>query len=304
MVFTSYLYVLASYCFFCFCGQKTVTAFISGPFRADKSLQNYRISMDAAEVGTDGYKSTNFENPPFFPSTVEELAYDVAFTTKIALVNRLQRIRVDVRMRLTNRDRYMLKWLILTSVNLLDDNEAESNVHIFIDKSCDVIRCQEIWSEIVRNNTAPIEGPHDWMSRTEVDVAEWEKIEKAKNDQLVYLNKLNRVHISPISDVHLRDSDSTLVIFNPDNMHSCEHPDLLEDVQALCFHAALRKIPVILINPQLMATGMSRCLTVYISALCLDVHVLFISVLSYLAYYSPLPLPSLNIIKISHNTNT
>jgi len=202
----------------------------------------------AVEINKDGYTTTNFatENPPFFPSTIEELAYDVAFTTKIALVNNLKRIRVDIRMRLTNKDRYMLKWLLLTSINLLDDSDENSNVHVFIDKTADVIRCQELWMEIVNESTRNI------LIRGEL--LEEEKSDEIKKEE-EYLNKLSKIHISSISDVHLQDLDSILVIFNPDNMVACEHENLLEDVQALCFHAALRKIPVVLINPQLMATA-------------------------------------------------
>jgi hypothetical protein len=202
---------------------------------------------NAVEIKKDD-TTTNFatENPPFFPSTIEELAYDVAFTTKVALINRIKRIRVDVRMRLTNKDRYMLKWLLLTSINLLDDSDENSNVHIFIDKTPDVIRCQELWMEIVNESTRNI------LSRGEI--SDDDKSDEIKKEE-EYLNKLSKIHISSISDVHLQDQDTILVIFNPDNMVACEHENLLEDVQALCFHAALRKIPVVLINPQLMATA-------------------------------------------------
>ena len=258
--------LLAFHCFLDSC--KTSTALIpsslSSSIQIDKLHQAFRLNMDALEIGQEGYTTANVDNPPFFPSTVEELAYDVAFTTKIALINRIKRIRVDVRMRLTSRDRYMLKWLLLTSINLLDDSDENSNVHLFIDKTSDVIRCQELWAEIVSNSTSTSvpstsrsKSP-DWQDGM-TNSEEENKINKDLKEKAKYLNKLSKVHISPISDVHLRDTDSILLIFNPDNMHSCEHPDLLEDVQALCFHAALRKIPVVLINPQLMATGMLWC---------------------------------------------
>jgi hypothetical protein len=213
--------------------------------------------MDALEIGKEGYTTSNLDNPPFFPSTVEELAYDVAFATKIAMINRIKRIRVDIRLRLTSRDRYMLKWLLMTSINLLDDDDSDSNVHVFIDKSADVLRCQDIWSEIVKNCTDSDSamGNFGWLNTEPVSELDMEKKNKEMKEKKILLNKLSKIHISPISDVHLQEKDSVLVIFNPDNMHSCEHPDLLEDVQALCFHAALRNIPVVLINPQLIATG-------------------------------------------------
>ena len=247
------------------------TTSITAHFQINTQKQQrraFQLNMDAVELGTEGYTtSADLDNPPFFPSTVEELAYDVAFTTKIALINRIKRIRVDVRMRLTSRDRYMLKWLLLTSINLLDDSDDDSNVHVFIDKTVDVMRCQEIWREIVNNSTMSAHTPTHHSTSTSsststsdihnavVDIKDSDRINQEIKEKKDYLKKLNKIHISPISDVHLRDTDSILVIFNPDNMHTCEHPDLLEDVQALCFHAALRKIPVVLINPQLMATG-------------------------------------------------
>lgn len=256
------IYVIALHCFAY--SLRTSTALHPAGMKTDQLRRPTRRHMDAVEIGTEGYKASNLENPPFFPSTIEELAYDVAFTTKIALINRIKRIRVDIRLRLTSRDRYMLKWLLLTSINLLDDNDADSNVHIFIDKSPDVGRCQELLVDLIKNSTSILSSLasadiNAWPSSDEdVERKQFETIIREKKEQQDYLNKLSKVHISSISDVHLRDSDSILVIFNPDNMHSCEHPDLLEDVQALCFHAALRKIPVILINPQLMATGKIR----------------------------------------------
>lgn len=262
------IYVIALHCFAY--SLRTSTALHSAGMKIDQLRRPTRRHMDAVEIGTEGYKASNLENPPFFPSTIEELAYDVAFTTKIALINRIKRIRVDIRLRLTSRDRYMLKWLLLTSINLLDDNDADSNVHIFIDKSPDVGRCQELLVDLIRNSTSILSSlasadMNEWPSSDEdVERKQFETIIREKKEQQDYLNKLSKVHISSISDVHLRDSDSILVIFNPDNMHSCEHPDLLEDVQALCFHAALRKIPVILINPQLMATGKKHYMTNYL----------------------------------------
>jgi hypothetical protein len=143
----------------------------------------------------------------------------------------------------------MLKWLLLMAINLIDDNDDDSNVHVFIDKSADVIKCQDIWIDIVTNSTTSV------PELSSNDIGKERNMTKEKIDRNNYINKLSKIHISPISDIHLQDKDTILVIFNPDNQYACEHPHLLEDVQALCFHAALRKIPVVLINPQLMATG-------------------------------------------------
>jgi hypothetical protein len=49
-------------------------------------------------------------------------------------------------------------------------------------------------------------------------------------------------------------SNCCYLIFNPDNVISTRR-ELLEDIQAICFHAALREVPVIMINPNLIATA-------------------------------------------------
>jgi hypothetical protein len=53
-------------------------------------------------------------------------------------------------------------------------------------------------------------------------------------------------------------SPRAMVIFQPDNVVQADREvNLLEEIQALCFHAALRGIPVVLINPSLMSTSWS-----------------------------------------------
>jgi hypothetical protein len=181
----------------------------------------------------------HFENPPFFPSTLEELANDAAFAVKVAMVSQILRIRIDIRLRITSRgNRFMLKWLLLLAVNLLDDEF--DRVHVFIDKTEDLLKCREIWTDLVNNITAtPTTNGELPVLQVPID-----------RDSFA-----QKIQISSISDIDLTEKRTVFLIFNPDNMVSCEHPDLLEDVQALCFHAALRKQPVILINPCLMATA-------------------------------------------------
>jgi hypothetical protein len=64
----------------------------------------------------------------------------------------------------------------------------------------------------------------------------------------------NRIDVSSMTDMSLTKHDRMYVIFNPDNVMS-NRLDLLEDVQAICFHGALKKIPVLMINPSLIATA-------------------------------------------------
>ena len=55
----------------------------------------------------------NPENPPFFPLSIEDLATDASISIKVALVSQISRIRVDVRLRCTNRHKSMMRWLVL-----------------------------------------------------------------------------------------------------------------------------------------------------------------------------------------------
>lgn len=205
---------------------------------ASSSTPDSKPPQSQPQSTSKTYK-VSFENPPFFPSTLEELANDAAFAAKVAIVSQILRIRMDIRLRITSRgNRFMLKWLLLTAVNLLD--EEFSRIHLFIDKTDDVLKCQEIWSELVTNITATAAAT----------------AAAAGVEQPVDANDFaQKIQISSISDIDITEKRTIFLIFNPDNMISCEHPNLLEDVQALCFHAALRKQPVIMINPCLMATA-------------------------------------------------
>jgi len=67
------------------------------------------------------------------------------------------------------------------------------------------------------------------------------------------------------------DKGTVCLVFNPDNTRAGELPNLLEDVQALCFHAAWNKLPVILVNPVLLATAW--CVVVpCVCACCMRLH--------------------------------
>jgi len=55
---------------------------------------------------------TSAENPPFFHRTIKELAKDTSFSVKLAMMSQISRIRIDVRLRITNRDQSMIEWLV------------------------------------------------------------------------------------------------------------------------------------------------------------------------------------------------
>eukprot|EP01041_Mallomonas_annulata_P007607 gene7607-15584_t len=188
--------------------------------------RNGGISQHMYRLYAKQYTAT-FENPPFFPTSIEELAQDACFATRVALISQVTRIRVDVRMRIINRDRYLFKWLLLLAHSLCD--EEFTQIRVFVDKKEDCDRCNIIWDEMVDENN---------------------KLHtKSKRKQ-----ERNKVGISLTSDINLDVSDKLIIIYNPDNVYQ-DSPNLLDEVQALCFHGALREIPIILINPNLVATA-------------------------------------------------
>lgn len=235
----------------------------------------FTLNMENDKVESGSF----YDNPPFFPSTLENLAFDVAFNTKVAVMNRISRIRIDVHLKLTSLVRHEVKFILLTALNLVDKND-EKSVHLFIDNTSDLQRIENLWNEMVRDYTERIDGFarrvdegmdskakgfentqqqfNDWNDEYSKEVNHEEEEVNAnieQEEEREYLTKLKKIKISPCSDIHLQDSDSILLIFNPNNMYHCEHANILGEVQALCFHAALRKIPVVLVNPQLIATG-------------------------------------------------
>lgn len=64
----------------------------------------------------------------------------------------------------------------------------------------------------------------------------------------------SRIDVSSMSDTSLAKHDRMYLLYNPDNVIS-NRLDLLDDVQAICFHGALKKIPVLMINPSLISTA-------------------------------------------------
>jgi hypothetical protein len=182
--------------------------------------------------------TVSFENPPFFPTNLEELAQDASFATRVGLISQLSRIRIDVRMRIVNKQRYMFKWLVLLAKNLLDDEFTQ--IRIFVDTSNDIELCNHLWEEILLNDPT------------------YNSYSKSK-----LLQFKNRISISLTSDLHLKITDKLFIVFNPDNIYQ-DRSNLLDEVQAICFHSALRNIPIIFVNPNLMATGEHVLLYIYI----------------------------------------
>jgi hypothetical protein len=195
-------------------------------------LKNVRSSVSKVQkwirskINDDCDEKTreSFLNPPFFPTDLEALAYDSTFSVKIALTNKYKRIRVDLTTRITNRGKRFLDYLIYFA-NFMIDEEFKS-IRLFMDTSHADTFNQRL-KDFVMNN-------------------ECEK------------DLCKVISVSPINDLSLKKDDCLYAIFCPDNTltpYVDDGKNILEEVQVLCFHAAMRKIPMILINPRLIATG-------------------------------------------------
>ena len=75
---------------------------VNGYTTFNLGLQRAHILYNYLDLGKI-YTST-YDNAPFWPQTLDECASDASFCVKVALMSNIQRIRVDVRLRLTNSD--------------------------------------------------------------------------------------------------------------------------------------------------------------------------------------------------------
>ncbi|KAJ1425306.1 hypothetical protein B484DRAFT_91298 [Ochromonadaceae sp. CCMP2298] len=117
------------------------------PFRTDR-LMRYE----------DEDYQASFDNPSFFPGSVEELAQDATFSVKVALISRINRMRIDVRSRLLSKERFAIRWVIHTALRLRDDEFRR--IHVFIDAKYDPEKWQNVWREMAQagygvNKTTP-----------------------------------------------------------------------------------------------------------------------------------------------------
>lgn len=176
------------------------------------------------------FHTSSYSNPPFFPRNILELSQDTTFSVKVALINRISRMRIDIQSRMLLKERYMIEYVILLG-NLLSDDEFKQ-IHIFIDDKYNIQKWKDVYDDMINNK-------HIYL------------------EQIANYGKKS-ILISSIDDRCIDDKDDLYVIFNPDNIYKTNinnDKNLIEELQALCFHASLKNKPVIMINPKLVATG-------------------------------------------------
>lgn len=60
-------------------------------------------------------------NPEFFPTTVEELAMDAFDSIQLGLISKINRLRIDIRLNIVEKERNILLFLVKLSKLLVDD---------------------------------------------------------------------------------------------------------------------------------------------------------------------------------------
>lgn len=172
---------------------------------------NRRLEESKKSVYTASYDN----DISFFPRTLDELADDVNASIQLALISKLKRLRIDIRLQLTEKSRNMLQWLLLLSSKIIDDEI--DNVHVFTN----TLDRQKIDSFL------PVDGEKKHIT----------VISKVDIDELI------------------KSNCKLFIVFNPDNVFDNTNPDIVGDLQSLCFHCSLRGIPVIIINPFLISNA-------------------------------------------------
>ena len=67
-------------------------------------------------------------NPEFFPTTVEELAVDAFDSIQLGLISKINRLRIDIRLNIVEKERNLLLFLVKLSNLLVDDEISRVRV--------------------------------------------------------------------------------------------------------------------------------------------------------------------------------
>ena len=276
------------------------------------SNMNFGPLMSLLRLKT-GFRANTVNNPPYFPTTVRELAEDAVFNCKVGLASQVSRMRIDTRLKLIHRDRHALLWLVLLASEMLD--EDINDVHVFVSNHSDISHLvslsQEVSKEHVKFNgdddiaidyqnehmlsrrvpfvlrsgtkcsvtfslTCPPTGREGWQvtgpvsdgmggpngARTSPQVSSPSSLmverrpssDKKRRGRKTLEQKADEER-AELARRRLRDH-SLVLIDRPDNINTEEQTGtFLESVENICFSAALDSVPVVLINPNLIATA-------------------------------------------------
>jgi hypothetical protein len=198
-------------------------------------------------------------------------------------------------MKMVKKQRHEFAWLALLAGNILDDTTCK--VHIYVESVKEMDQLDSLLKLLARENKqglyfdeediiAAQAGSKEWINgkgdnkngsksenknrlekvllhASDLHTSWSQAVKKTTKFNINMQNKKNKkvkgeICVSSISGGDVQDEDNLLILYKPDNINSIDRSDLfLEHVEALCFNAALRQIPVVLINPNLIATAWS-----------------------------------------------
>jgi hypothetical protein len=181
--------------------------------------------------------SDSADSPSYLPLSPYDLAHDIAYSAKVALINRLSRIQVDINTKSTFRAEMMMQFLLFLSEAMID--EDISKVYLFFTTVDEVDFCKQVLAE------------YRYRAKLEPTVAA-----NTTLDRLVDKLSIADLEVINVDFGLIRKTKSLFIMSSPDNI-CANAANILSNIQILCLHASLRSIPVMMINPNLMATSYS-----------------------------------------------
>eukprot|EP01039_Chlorochromonas_danica_P007898 gene7898-8713_t len=192
---------------------------------------------------------------PFFPRSMDELAEDISYCVKLGLIRREGRMRVDVKHASLYSAAATMRWLLLLLRDLQD--EDLSQIHLFVDEQYKHTDILNIWRHL------PSSGHHHPIGQSDGDGDGLQRWGQEKSTKMTSKRRDNtrKLKISPFNrEAGIHRNDKLVVVFEPSNIFLSyrEKGAMLEDLQVLCFQAAMKEIPVVLINPHLLSVRMAE----------------------------------------------
>lgn len=158
------------------------------------SIHRQIFTLSSENTNTQPGRSYQFayDPPPFYPLSLDDLVADSSFALKSALISRINRIRIDVNLRITRnkKDKYMLEWLLLFAYEMIDTEFTK--IHIFVNDDSHILLLNQVWE--IKSN----------------------KVANASGTDVVLIKRC--ITVSPLTDIHLKKDDKLIIIYNPNNL--------------------------------------------------------------------------------------
>jgi len=185
----------------------------------------------------------------FFPKDLLQLAQDSSYSLKVGLISRVTRLRLYVRTTMTQKSRYMMTYLLLLA-NLVVDEDIDG-IMMFLNDDDDMdlfLRTRKYLLESLSSNNVSC---GDVKSPSSISI--YGQSVDNNFDKINAFTLQNR----SLDFGDMKKQNRLFIICEPDNIYCADSSsaNVLEAVQGICLHASLRSVPVVLINPNLVATS-------------------------------------------------